>query len=372
MGSVRVSSWVMGDQDQAEAVVAESLGTSGPFLVKMGDYGIRQTLSARMPPNLLRNSLKLGVATGITAALATHFDRLSFAWYPLLAVVIVVDDNDDHTMEAASSRILGTASGCLLTFLVHTIVSGWPGVLLSLVLMVPLLRLLGWQSALGTAGLIPIVFLMIPDHAALNWTYVFDRTLDTAVGCGVALAVGLLFWPRESWSQLASTEEVLLALLRNQLEAYRDWLEGQGSQPQPLPPSRLSAGLERMDSLLRHELAGPRWRHPRASDWRQRLALWRSLRLHWVQWERLLAATNLPAPTPGHPHLLKAAIQTLAAHLQGLSACDPPTPSLEEWTQLAEDNQRPLLPLLALAEEQRPLLACSRSLADVRRAVPCP
>ncbi|MFY7949821.1 MAG: oligosaccharide flippase family protein, partial [Gemmatimonas sp.] len=48
--------------------------------------------------------------------------------------------------------------------------------LVSLVLMIPVLQGLGWQSALGTASLISIMFLMIPSHVALNWDYVFNRT----------------------------------------------------------------------------------------------------------------------------------------------------------------------------------------------------
>lgn len=327
---------------------------------------------ARMTADLTRNSLKLAVATWITAALAVHFQRIEFVWYPLLAVVIVVDDNDDHTIAAASGRILGTVAGGLLTFLVHSLLGGWPGVLLSLVLLVPLLRWLGWQGALGTAGLIPIMFLMIPSHAALNWAYAFNRSLDTAVGCAVALAVGLLFWPRDGLRQLAATEESLLGLLRGQLHAYGDWLAGAGPRPQPLPPAPLGAGLERMESLLRHELAGPRWRQPRAGDWRRRVALWQSLRLHWVQWERLLAASDLPPPTPGQPHLLEGAIQALAHHLRGQGDGDPPAPSLGAWTRLAQESGRPLLTLLALAEEQRPLLASSRQLAHLRRPAPCP
>jgi hypothetical protein len=325
-----------------------------------------------MNADLLRNSLKLGVATWITAALAVHFDRVTYAWYPLLSVVIVVDDNDDHTLAAASGRILGTVTGCLLTFLVHSVLDGWPGVLLSLLLMVPLLRLLGWQGALGTAGLIPIVFLMIPSHAALNWTYAFDRTLDTAVGCGVALAVGLLFWPRDGQRLLEATEESLRGPLRTQLVAYGDWLAGQGPRPRPLPPAPLGAALERMDALVRHALAGPRWRQPQTGDWRRRLALWGSFRLHWVQWERLLAAIDLPTPAPGQAHPLANAVQTLAAHLQGLPPPEAPAPTLEEWSQLARECGRPLMPLLALAAEQRPLLASGRALADLGWTAPCP
>jgi len=104
---------------------------------------------------LLRNSLKLVVAVFITAAIASWTERIQFLWYPLMAVVIVVDDNDDHTIQAATSRILGTVVGGLITFLVHTLLSGWIGVLMSLLVMIPVLQRLGWQSALGTAGLTP-------------------------------------------------------------------------------------------------------------------------------------------------------------------------------------------------------------------------
>lgn len=96
---------------------------------------------------LVRNSLKLAVAALITAAIAVHFGRIEFLWYPLLAVVIVVDDNDDHTVQAATGRVMGTVLGGLITFLVHTVLSGWAGVLVSLVLMVPALALAFANSA---------------------------------------------------------------------------------------------------------------------------------------------------------------------------------------------------------------------------------
>ncbi|MEB3316788.1 MAG: FUSC family protein [Cyanobacteriota bacterium] len=321
-----------------------------------------------MTADLPRNSLKLAVAIWITAALAEHFDRLVYAWYPLLAVVIVVDDNDDHTLLAASGRILGTVAGCLLTFLVHSVASGWPGVLLSLLLLVPLLRLLGWQSAMGTAGLIPIVFLMIPSHAALDWSYAFHRTLDTAIGCAVALAVGLLFWPKDGLSQLSATEAGLLRQLHGQLGAYRRWLAGETPRPEPLPAAALSAAVERMETLLRQELAGPRWQVPGVQRWRRRVALWQTLRLHWVQWERLLVASDLPAPAPDQPALLRDALETLSAHLERGCPLAPPAATLAAWTQLARLSGRPLLTLLALGEEQRPLLASTRQLAELRLA----
>ncbi len=68
-----------------------------------------------MPSVLLRNSLRFGVAAFITAALALLFERIAYVWYPMLAVGVLV-----------------TITGALVTFLVHTVLAGWQGVLMSL------------------------------------------------------------------------------------------------------------------------------------------------------------------------------------------------------------------------------------------------
>ena len=199
---------------------------------------------------LLRNSLKLALAVFITATIAIWTERIEFVWYPILAAIIVVDDNDDQTISAASARILGTVAGGLITFIVHTILSGWMGVLVSLILMIPVLQALGWQSALGTASLTSIMFLMIPSHVALNWNYVFNRALDTVAGCIVAILVGLLFWPRNSYRELGAADQRLRSSLQHQLQRYADWVRHQAERPTPLNPAPLTGYLVRMEQLV--------------------------------------------------------------------------------------------------------------------------
>lgn len=52
----------------------------------------------------MRNSLKVF----ITAAIGLWFKRIDFVWYPLVAVVVFVYDNDDLTFKAATARVMGT------------------------------------------------------------------------------------------------------------------------------------------------------------------------------------------------------------------------------------------------------------------------
>ncbi len=310
---------------------------------------------SQLDGTLVRSSLKLAVAALITAAIATHTERIQFLWYPLLAVVIVVEENDDHTLQAAAGRLIGTAVGGLLAFLVHMVLSGWGGVLVSLLLLIPVLQWLGLQNTLGTAGLVSVMFLMIPGYTALNWDYVFNRGLDTLVGCVVAILVGLLFWPRNTYSELELADDRLRRRLTAQLQGYQAWLEQQRSRPLPLDPAPLTGDLQRIEQLVGQERSGPRHRKLRSSGWEKRLRLWQLTHFHWIAWERLMA--GLPERPPQDGDLLQTAVAGLLGQLCG----DPrPTPrrSSLPWQQLARRQQLPLLPLLALAEELRPLHAC--------------
>ena len=312
-----------------------------------------------MDPELLRKTLKLAVAALITAAIAVHTERIAFVWYPLLAVVMVVDDNDEQTVKAARSRILGTVVGGLVTFLVHTVIGGWMGVLLSILLMVPVLRAMGWEAGLSTAALVSVMFLMLPEHERLNWFYVFNRALDTVVGCVVALLVGLLFWPRNRLRELQLAEQELLAMLEQQVHRYRLWQTGEAPRPAPLNPASLSGHLMRMERWVDLERGGPNGTWLKRQRWRQRLVLWRSIHHHWIQWERLLPAEQPPEAMPTSLRELENALaQRALPNIQG---------ALAPWLRAAEHSSRPL-PLLAVAEELEPLLHGLTSLGLVIRA----
>ncbi|KEF42208.1 MAG: hypothetical protein ER33_07570 [Cyanobium sp. CACIAM 14] len=320
---------------------------------------------------LLRNCLRLGVAAFLTAALSLWFERIAFVWYPMLAVVTVMEDGDDLSLQAARARVFGTITGGLVTFLVHTVLDGWTGVLVSLLMMLPLLRWLGWQSAAGTATLVSIMFLMIPSHVALDWGYVFNRTLDTAVGCVIAILVGLLFWPRQGFDRLVRLEAGLRRTYRDQLQRQQSWLEGAQERPRPLLPGGLSRDLVAMEELVAQERRGPRGRLLQRQRWSQRLLLWASVQHHWLQWERLLA--SLPdrlRPTAeaggGATDPLLTGVAWMGALLQGEIGA-PPSRDPLPWQGLARRRSLPLLPLLALAAEQQPLMASLRTLALLSR-----
>ena len=318
---------------------------------------------------LLRNSLKMATAIFLTAALAEHFDRIQFVYYSLTGTLFAVDDNDDQTWKAGASRIMGTVVGGLITFLVHTIASGWGGVLLSLLFMIPVLRALGWSSGLGTAATISLMFLMIPSYTELDWDYVFNRTLDTALGCAVGIGTNVLFWPKNNHTELQTIETSLRTRLLNQIQGYRAWMADQKPRPDPLSPAQFSEGLQRMQQLVTMEQTGPAAHQLNRRRWPQRLMLWQQVGLHWVQWERLVAASDLPTPM-GNNHPLSLGIEGMANLLIGQRAGAQATS--RDWNELAQPSGRPLLLLLALAEELKPLQANLRNLGQGGSSKPCP
>ena len=318
---------------------------------------------------LLRNGLKMATAIFVTAALAVNFTGIEYVYYSLTGTLFAVDDNDDQTWKAGASRILGTVVGGLITFWVHTIASGWGGVLLSLLFMIPVLRVLGWSSGLGTAVTICVMFLMIPINTTLNWDYVFNRTMDTALGCAVGIGTNVLFWPKKHHTELQTLEASLQARLLNQIQGYRAWMTDHKPRPDPLSPVQFGEGLQRMQQLVTLEQTGPTAHQLNRRRWPQRLMLWQQVGLHWVQWERLVAASDLPTPMDVN-HPLRRGLEGMANLLVGQRAGAPATSS--DWNALAQPSGRPLLLLLALAEELKPLQSNLRSLAQGRRRTPCP
>jgi uncharacterized membrane protein YccC len=258
-----------------------------------------------MNDNLIKQSLRLGISVLITCAIAQHFDRINFVWYPVLAVIFVVDDQDENTIRAARGRVLGTVSGGLIAFLVHTILSGWIGILVSLLIIIPLLRRLGWTNGLSTAVVITVMFLGIHDYALLDWSYVLNRSVDTLVGICVALIVSHLLWPKNRLKRMEELHQKLMASLDERMQQHTQALQGFTPSPPALPPGLITKDILEIQRLMNIEQQlGPRHRDQLARlRWKQRISLWRSLQSHWILIERLLDALSRNHQTLRLPEL---------------------------------------------------------------------
>ena len=314
---------------------------------------------------VLRAALKYGLAAALAGTLAMNRKDVQFAWYPLVAVVMCMDETDTRVLAASRTRVLGTLTGGLVGGLVHLVLSGWVGLTVSLLLVVPLLRLLGWQSSRGLGMLVCSMLFLIERYTEQNWAYVGGRILDTLIGIGAVLVVSFLFWPVDRLAEIRSIDAQLRRVVTPRLEEIHRGLKEPGSllkRPSlPLIGSRLNL---RLAQLVGDELRSAPGGRAHRQHWRQRQLLWERIQHHSLQVERL--ARLLP------PGALASAdtpwLDDLPAMLvSGGNAAIPALPSRQSLVRLASSHQLSPLVLLGLDDEIQRLVRSLHSLALASR-----
>jgi uncharacterized membrane protein YccC len=310
---------------------------------------------------VLRAALKYGLAAALAGTLAMNRKDVQFAWYPLVAVVMCMDETDTRVLAASRTRVLGTLTGGLVGGLVHMVLSGWVGLTVSLMLVVPLLRRLGWQSSRGLGMLVCSMLFLIERYTQLDWIYVGGRILDTLIGIGAVLVVSFLFWPVDRLAEIRTLDRQLRMAIAPRLEVIRRVLKEPGPAIEqtsvPLDGSRL---ILRLGQLVGDELRSAPGGRAHRQHWRQRQLLWERINHHSLQVERL--AGLLPpgvfadATTPW--------LEDLPALLGGGGAAVVPAlPQRQGLVRLASGLQVPPLLLLALDDELQRLVRSLHSLA---------
>lgn len=314
-----------------------------------------------LTPSLLRASLKLGLAAALAGALAVGINSVEFIWYPLLAVAMCMDDSETHVLAAARTRMYGTVTGGVVGGLVHTVLEGWFGLTVSLVLLVPLLRRLGWQSSRAVGVLVCSELFLVGTYSRLDWQFVAGRTLDTLLGVAAVLVVSALIWPVNRLAEIRALDGRLRRLIATRLAGIRQRLkQPDGSSA---PPASVAAANRLLQSLgqgvadgLRSAPAGPL----RRQHWRQRQLLWERIHHHSLQVERL-ARLLPPGALAGADTPWLEALPTLLA--APAAAPVPALPPRQGLVRLAEGRGLPPLLLLALDDELQRLVHSLHSLA---------
>ena len=291
-----------------------------------------------------------------------------FVWYPLLAVVMCMDETDTRVLAASRARLIGTVAAGVVSFLVHTLLSGWIGLTVALLIVIPLLRLRGWQSSMGLAVLVCSELFLVAKYAELNWIYVTARTADTLLGVVATLIVSFLFWPVNRIAEIRQFDAQLRATLSVRLVAIQQWLKGGADQPvePPLPivGSRL---VQQLRQLVGDELRSAPRGDALAQHWRQRGLLWDRINHHSLQLQRL--GLQLPQG------VLAGVSTPWLDRLPGMLEPRPQqaVPALvqrQSLVRLTEDLQLPPLLLLALDDELQRLVKSMHSLALAGRHDP--
>jgi uncharacterized membrane protein YccC len=311
-------------------------------------------------PASLRAAIKITLAAALAGAWSLSFRDVEFVWYPLLAVVMCMDETDTRVVAAARARVLGTIAAGLVCFLVHTLLGGWIGLTVALLIVVPVLRICQWQASLGTSVVVSAMLFLVARYSALDWLYVLNRTADTLLGVAATLVVNFLFWPINRLGEVRSLDRQLRRLMTSRLAAIHQQLKGPRDLPVPVPEVMVGSNLcQQLRQLVNDELRSNPEGEGRRLHWRQRSLLWERINHHSLQLQRL--GLMLPQgalasePTPW--------LERLPALLQGSEACVAPLPRRDNLMLVARARGLPPLLLLAIDDELQRLTRSAQSLA---------
>jgi uncharacterized membrane protein YccC len=162
----------------------------------------------------LHNSIRGAAALG-AAVLAADLTGVQHSFWVVLGTLAVLRSNALSTGQNALRGILGTVVGVVvgvaLLFLIGTNTAVlW--ILLPIAILVAGIAPTAISFAAGQAGFTVTIVLLFNIVAPSGWRVGLYRIEDIALGCGVSLIVGLLFWPRGAAA----------ALRRALAEAYAD------------------------------------------------------------------------------------------------------------------------------------------------------
>ncbi|WP_341898959.1 FUSC family protein [Synechococcus sp. UW140] len=254
-------------------------------------------MTAELNQQALKNAIKYFVAAAIAGSIALATDQVSFIWYPLLAVVMCMDETETRVIAASRGRMLGTVAAGVVGFVVHTVLQGWVALTVSLLILVPILRWCRWQAGLATGVVLLSMLFLVAEYSSLDWLYILNRTIDTLIGVLVAIAVSNLLWPINRLAEIYSLDLKLRQLLSKRLLNIQQLLFGTAAAPEAQVPLEGSRLIGQLSQLVNDELRSrPRGAATR-KHWRQRCILWERVNHHSMQLLRLISW--LPATFDG-------------------------------------------------------------------------
>ena len=316
-------------------------------------------MTAELNQQALKNAIKYFVAAAIAGSIALATDQVIFIWYPLLAVVMRMDETETRVIAASRGRMLGTVAAGVVGFFVHTVLQGWVALTASLLILVPILRWCRWQAGLATGVVLLSMLFLVAEYSSLDWLYILNRTIDTLIGVLVAILVSNLLWPINRLAEIYSLDLKLRQLLSKRLLNIQQLLFGTASAPEAQLPLEGSRLIGQLSQLVNDELRSRPHGAATRNHWRQRCILWERVNHHSMQLLRLISW--LPATFNGleqGPWLnkLHQALNTK------LDVTELNSTNRRQLLKVASQTNIPPLLLLAVEDELHRLISSIKSL----------
>ena len=186
----------------ADAVIDPGLGLGNASTLHLYLRRILDHLSFRsvLFRNAIRGALGLAVAVAIV-----EVTSVQHGFWVVLGTLSVLRSNAMDTGATALRAVSGTAIGVILGSLItvgladHTVLL-W--VLLPVAVLVAGIAPSMISFAAGQAAFTLVVIILFNIIEPVGWRVGLTRIEDVAIGCGISVVVGFLFWPRGATAAL--------------------------------------------------------------------------------------------------------------------------------------------------------------------------
>jgi uncharacterized membrane protein YccC len=240
----------------AQSVGDRRLGPPGQLPSSSFWRRLRSHLSFRSV--WFRNAVRggAGLAGAVTVV---EFTNVEHGFWVVLGTLSVLRSNALGTGATALRAVGGTAVGFVVGSAIMVGVAGDPvllWVLLPLSVLVSGVAPSMISFAAGQAGFTVVVVILFNIIAPTGWKVGLTRIEDVAIGCGVSIVVGVLFWPRGATSALGRALSDAFVTSSSYLADAVDRLTSPSRQVDTRPGQRASHNAYlRLDDAFREFLA---------------------------------------------------------------------------------------------------------------------
>ncbi|MES1246949.1 MAG: FUSC family protein, partial [Actinomycetota bacterium] len=206
----------------------------------------------------LQNSLRAAVALAVAVYVAQRAG-LHYAFWVVLGTLSVLRSNALGTGRSVVGALAGTTAGIVVGGALVAAIGTHTAVLWALLPVGILIAAYAPRAvsfAAGQAGFTIVLFVLFNLIQPVGWRIGVVRVEDIAIGCGVSLGVGLLFWPRGTARLLRADLADAYATAADYLLAALNELIGTGGRDETeRHATAVDTSLHRLDDTFRQYVA---------------------------------------------------------------------------------------------------------------------
>ncbi|MFS3135019.1 FUSC family protein [Gluconacetobacter sacchari] len=173
------------------------------------------TLSQPLSPVLLRHAGRLSVAVLVAGGI-TFGLRLPYAYWAMMAAVVVTQPGMSTTLSRTIERVAGSVAGGILAAIAGTLCPKWVVLILIFPLSAATIALRGVNYTLCVTFMTQL-FILVTDLVGSDagWLLGLARAQNNIIGSLIGMAACLLLWPEKSTASLpALVSRAFMANLR--------------------------------------------------------------------------------------------------------------------------------------------------------------